>query len=159
MQGLSGSAQSAGVDIDMLQAMLNALPAEKRIDILVNTVGNVPQMADGGIVQSGLAIVNERGYEIAKFPGGSMALMTARGATLSAFPVGTQIIPHSKSMQMMRDNPTIPRMATGGTITAGAPVTNNYYYTVNLNASVIDRSTARMIDAELQKLSKQRAGA
>lgn len=159
MDSLAAMARAAGVDIDTLKRMLEALPAKKDIQINVATTGAVPAMASGGIVQSGLAIVNERGSEIAKFPGGSMALMTARGATLSAFPVGTEIIPHNKSMQIMRENPYIPRMATGGTITAGTPVTNNYYqYTVNLHAPVIDRNTARVIDAELQKLSKQRIG-
>lgn len=159
MDGLASMAAKAGIDIDALRRLLEALPARKDIEVNVKTNGTVPAMARGGeIGATGLAIVNELGSEVAKFPGGSMALMTARGPVLGAFPVGTEIIPHHKAMQIVRDYPTIPRMATGGTITAGAPVTNNYYqYTVNLN-SVIDRNTARMIDAELQKLSKQRAG-
>lgn len=77
----------------------------------------VPKAADGGIV-SGLAIVNERGSEIAKFPGGGMALMTQPGPVLGAFPAGTEIISHGRSMQILREYPTLPRMADGGTVSA-----------------------------------------
>lgn len=103
-----------------LQQDLANLPPEKVINLLFNiqTTGEIPQMAAGGTVRSGLAIVNEAGSEIAKFPGGSMALMTAPGPVLGAFPRGTEIIPHARSMQMLRDYPNLPRMATGGTIEA-----------------------------------------
>lgn len=75
-------------------------------------------LASGGFVQSGLAIVNEAGSEIARFPGGGMALMTAPGPALAVLPVGTEVIPHSRSMQILREYPGLPRMATGGTIDA-----------------------------------------
>lgn len=105
----------------------------------------VSRFANGGY-PSGLAIFNERGSEIANIPGFGMALMTSRGATLGAFPAGTEIIPHQKSMQILRDYPTIPRMATGGTVGAlpaqpAAPVVNNYYtFNVPSTARILDKT-------------------
>ena len=110
-------------------------------------------MATGGTVGSmGMAIVNERGSEIANMPGIGMALMTAKNATLGAFPVGTEIIPQSRSMQILRDFPNIPRMATGGTISgSGGTVIN-----VNITGNNITKDTdlkalARQVSAEISR--------
>ena len=131
MDSLAAMARAAGIDVDTLKRMLEGLPAQKTVTVNVQTNGTVPAMAFGGHVdQTGLAIVNELGSEIAKFPGGSMALMTARGPVLGAFPVGTEIIPHQKAMRIMRENPSIPYMAEGGRVTAnnasaGKSIVNN----------------------------------
>ena len=110
-------------------------------------------MATGGTVGAmGMAIVNERGSEIAKFPGGGMALMQSRGAMLGAFPAGTEIIPHGQSMSLLSRFPGIPRMATGGTISgSGGTVIN-----VNITGNNITKDTdlkalARQVSAEISR--------
>jgi len=141
--------------IKAFTASIEKIPAEKKVKITVEQSGEIPQAAMGGVV-SGLAWVNERGSEIAKFPSGRMALMTAPGPMLGAFPAGTEIIPHGRSMDIIRKYPTVPRMAAGGMITPAATgAVNNYYLTIN--ASVIDRQVIKEIDDGLRRLTARRA--
>jgi len=160
--GLTDALSQAGIggaDADAMikafAASLDNIPEKKTVKIQIETEGKVPELAGGGVA-SGLAIVNERGSEIAKFPSGRMALMTAPGPMLGAFPAGTEIIPHGRSMDIIRKYPTVPRMAAGGMITPAATgAVNNYYLTIN--ASVIDRQVIKEIDDGLRRLTARRA--
>lgn len=135
-----------------LQSILDSIPETKEITVSITQKGQVPQLAAGGEA-SGLAIVNEQGPEIAKLPGGSMALITGQGPQLMAFPNQTQIIPHGRSMAMLRRNPMIPRMQAGGTVTnTNASVVNN----ININGGLIDRATIKQIFTGLRQLEKRR---
>ena len=114
---------------------------------------NVEGFAAGGIA-SGMAIVNERGPEIAQFPGGSQLFMSGKGPQLGFFPAGTRIVPHGRSMSMLRQNPNIPRMQAGGTITTNnSPISN----TLNINGGLINRKTIKQIYNGLDRLKKRRA--
>ena len=154
-----GQAGIGGKDADAIlkafAASLEKIPEKKTVKIQIETEGKVPELAAGGVA-SGLAIVNERGSEIAKFPSGRMALMTQPGPVLGAFPAGTEIIPHGRSMDILRRYPNMPRMEKGGTVTpAAAGAVNNYYLTIN--ASVIDRQVIKEIDDGLRRLTARRA--
>lgn len=111
-------------------------------------------MATGGTVGAmGMAIVNERGSEIAKFPGGSMALMQARGPVLGAFPTGTEIIPHGQSMSLLSRFPGIPRMATGGMVEAmpGGTTINVTITGNNITRDTDLKALAQQVSAEISK--------
>ena len=151
--GVDGNA--AELSVKTLGESITRLPKEVPIKVKIETEGEIPAMASGGVV-SGLAVVNERGSEIAKFPSGRMALMTAPGPALGAFPAGTEIIPHGRSMTLLRQYPQLPRMAAGGVIPSAATGrVNNYYLTIT--ASVIDRQVIKEIDEGLRRLTARRA--
>lgn len=153
VNNLDGQVTTANDSLAETQKALAAIPDQKTVTFTIKTVGSVPKMATGGTVGAmGMAIVNERGSEIAKFPGGGMALMQSRGAMLGAFPAGTEIIPHGQSMSLLSRFPGIPRMATGGTITgSGGTVIN-----VNITGNNITKDTdlkalARQVSAEISR--------
>lgn len=111
------TAGEVGQKVEAIDQAVRNIPTSKMVTIYVKTEGGVPQMADGGeIGRAGLAIFNERGMEAARFPGGQMALLTTPGPVLGAFPVGTQIIPHTQVPALLNAHPHIPRMAQGGTV-------------------------------------------
>ena len=153
VNSLDGQVVTANKSLADVQAALKAIPDRKTVIFEIKQVGGIPKMATGGTVGAmGMAIVNERGSEIAKFPGGSMALMQARGPVLGAFPTGTEIIPHGQSMSLLSRFPGIPRMATGGTISgSGGTVIN-----VNITGNNITKDTdlkalARQVSAEISR--------
>lgn len=152
VNALGGETEAAKTNLSELQRILAELPEEKRIQLILEQTGQVPQMAAGGTVGAmGLAVVNERGAEIAKFPNGNMALMTARGATLGAFPVGTQIIPHNRSMALLSQYPSLPRMATGGTVGAMGTVINVTITGNNITKDTDLKALARQVSSEISR--------
>ena len=147
--GVDGNA--AELSVKTLGESITRLPKEVPIKVKIETEGEIPAMASGGVV-SGLAVVNERGSEIAKFPSGRMALMTAPGPILGAFPAGTEIIPHGRSMDIIRKYPTVPRMAAGGVIASTAAPIINVTITGNTISSAFDlRNLAKQVSAEISK--------
>lgn len=139
--------------IDLLKKSLTEIPTEVNVKVNVQTTGEVPKLASGGVVDSGLAIVNERGAEIAKFRSGAMALMTTPGPVLGAFPSGTEIIPHTRSMNILRDYPNLPRMATGGIISAAAtaPIINVTITGNNITPETNLKALAKQVSAEISR--------
>ena len=159
VNNLDSQVVTANASLQATQAALAAIPNEKAVTFRIQTVGEVPRMATGGTIgASGLAIVNERGSEIAHFPGGGMALMTAPGPTLGAFPTGTEIIPHSRAMDILSQFPGIPRMATGGTVGAMGGTVINVSITGNTISKDTDlRVLAREVSAEISRSYRARA--
>ena len=153
VNNLDSQVVTANASLQATQAALAAIPNEKAVTFRIQTVGEVPRMATGGTIgASGLAIVNERGSEIAHFPGGGMALMTAPGPTLGAFPTGTEIIPHSRSMEILSQFPGIPRMATSGTVGAMVAPVINITITGNTIANNVDiKNIAKQVSAEISR--------
>ena len=81
-----------------------------------------------------------------------MALMTSPGATLGAFPVGTEIIPHGRAMDILSQFPGIPRMATGGTVGAMVAPVINITITGNTIANNVDiKNIAKQVSAEISR--------
>ncbi len=160
MNSLGNQAAAASHTLDDINAILRSIPEEKRLTFVVEQQGDIPSLAAGGAIGlTGLAIVNERGPEIAHFPGGSLALLTQPGPVLGAFPVGTEIIPHSQAMQILRDNPAIPRMAEGGTIRGTAALTigtievHNHFTEAPTTAN-LERLTEQMSRSLAQKIRR-----
>ena len=153
VNNLDSQVATANASLAATQKALADIPNEKTVMFRVVTVGSPPRMATGGTIgASGLAIVNERGSEIAQFPGGGMALMTSPGATLGAFPVGTEIIPHGRAMDILSQFPGIPRMATGGTVGAMVAPVINITITGNTIANNVDiKNIAKQVSAEISR--------
>lgn len=151
---MSGSISTSAAQFAAATQQANAYAASlQRVNSAARqTGGGAPRMADGGTVQQGFAIVNERGSEIANIPGVGMMLMTQPGPVLGAFPKGTEIIPHGRSMELLSRFPGIPRMATGGTVGAMVAPVINITITGNTIANNVDiKNIAKQVSAEISR--------
>ena len=102
--------------LDRFAKALDAIPANKEINIAVKTQGTIPELAHGGLIKQGLAVVGDKfGPEIAQFPSGRWAFVGLHGAELHAFPAGTEIVPNHEIGEFLRH---IPHFAKGGKVSS-----------------------------------------
>ncbi len=113
----------AGEELNNLRVLLAELPEEKRIQLILEQQGSVPQMATGGMITSDMAAViyNERGMEAVRHRSGSVSLLTTPGPALGLFAVGDEIIPHHRVPDILRRYPVVQTRASGGRVEAMLP--------------------------------------
>jgi TP901 family phage tail tape measure protein len=147
-------ARGADDAVTSLGRVIEQLPRERTVRIKVEKEGNVPELASGGTVFGGLALVGEKGKEGFKTPSGITGLVGLRGPELAAFPDGTQIIPNHQLASFIAQNPGLPKMANGGTISTGQTFVanisgNNFYGEMDLRKVVRDEfeTLARKINS------------
>ena len=87
--------------------------------------------------------------------------MSAPGPALAALPIGTEVIPHSRTMRMLRERPDISRMASGGIVAEKELSRNSRNITnqVIINAAMLNEQTVREADLRIKRLERRRVRA
>jgi hypothetical protein len=77
--------------------------------------GGVLRSFVSGLSKTAPALVGEKGFELAKLPGGQRTLLGHQGPEIRELPVGTRVFPHSESKRII-EKVGIPAFAQGGVI-------------------------------------------